>query len=240
MSQLRRTFRRMIPKWLADLCLRINRLYYVGLFERVRRRKNRPPWFDHRIDLYYLWPNNLFWLERGILPRKHMFEGCAVLDLFCGDGYYSRYFYSTIAGHIDALDKDPGAIAHARKWHSHPRIRYVQADAVHEDFPQSRYDVICWYEAIEHVRRSEYEAVIGRIKAAIGEAGVLLGSTPIVPADHLGKSNWQHQNEFTSVDSLREFLRKDFAEVKIDTTVYPTSDGHTRRTAHFTLRLPKG
>lgn len=230
----------MIPKWLADQGLRINRLYYKQLFESVYSGKNEPPaWFDHRIDLYYQWPHNLFWLERGVLPRKYMVDGCTVLDLFCGDGFFSRYFYSTIAGYIDAVDKDPKAISHAKRWHSHPKINYAVRNAVEQGFPRSSYDVIVWFEGIEHLDEAQCEVIVKRIKEAMGETGVLIGSTPIVPSQHLMRGNWEHQNEFSSVEQLREFLTRDFSEIGIDVTVYPVLDGSERRTAHFTLRGPK-
>ena len=226
-----------IPKWLADLGLRINRLYYRQLLRSVYGGPKQPPsWFDHRIDLYYHWPHNLFWLERGILPRKHMFEGCDVLDLFCGDGYYSRYFYSTTAGHIDAIDKNPNAIAHAKRWHSHPKIDYVVADATKRDFPRSRYDVIVWFEGIEHLNEAEYAAVISRVKCAMGDEGVLVGSTPILAPEQLGTGNWEHQNEFTNVAQLLEFFGRDFSDIEIDVTVYPLLGGGDRRSAHFTIK----
>lgn len=226
----------IIPKWVADFGLWLNRLYYQQIFISVYGRRKQPPaWFDHRIDLYYHWPHNLFWLERGILPRKHMFDGCTVLDLFCGDGFYSRYFYSTITGHIDAIDKDPRAIAHAKRWHSHPRIHYATLDAVKEEFPRSRYDVIVWFEAIEHLSQADYKALVQRIKSAIGTTGVLVGSTTIVPEDQLGKCNWEHQNEFASISKLQEFLSRDFSEIQTEVTVYPVVGGWERCTAYFTV-----
>jgi len=229
-----------IPKWLADFGLRVNRLYYKQLLRSVYGGpKQSPSWFDHRIDLHYHWPHNLFWLERGVLPRKHMFEGCGVLDLFCGDGYYSRYFYSTIAGHIDAIDKDPNAIAHAKRWHSHPKIDYGVADAAERDFPRSRYDVIVWFEGLEHLNEAEHAAVVDRVRSAIGDEGVLVGSTPILAPEELGMGNWEHQYEFTHVAQLREFFSRDFSDIEIDVTVYPLLGGGARRSAYFTVRGPK-
>jgi 2-polyprenyl-3-methyl-5-hydroxy-6-metoxy-1,4-benzoquinol methylase len=230
-----------LPKWLADLGLWVNRLYYKQMFTSVYASGKQPPsWFDHRIDLYYQWPHNLFWLERGVFPRKHMFEGCTVLDLFSGDGFYSRYFYSTIAGRIDALDKDPKAVGHARRWHSNPTINYLIADAVTDDFPKSRYDVIVWFEAIEHLSEVDYRAVINRIKAAMGDHGVMIGSTPIILRENRGKGNWEHQNEFTNVEDLRKFLARDFDEVQIEITVHTELSGGRRQTAYFTVKRPSG
>lgn len=142
-----------IPKWLADLGLKLNRLYYKQRLESIYYGPNPPAWFDHRIDLYYHWPRNLFWVERGVFPRKYMFKGCKVLDLFCGDGFFSYYFYSTIADEIDALDLDPQAIAHAKKWHANPKITYYVSNVVLNDLPKARYDVVVWYEGIEHLSR---------------------------------------------------------------------------------------
>jgi cyclopropane fatty-acyl-phospholipid synthase-like methyltransferase len=178
-------------------------------------------------------------LEREILVRKQMRSDCIVLDLFCGDGVYSRYFYSSVAGHIDAVDKDPGAIAHAKRWHSHPRIRYLVLDAVKKDLPSLSYDVIAWFEAIEHLSEGEYRAIIQRVKDAMKGTGMLIGSTPIVPAEREGQGNWEHKNEFAGVPTLREFLSRDFPSVEIDVTVYPVLGGGERRTAYFILKEPR-
>jgi len=227
-----------IPKWLADLGLSINRTYYKQLLISNYGKKNPPAWFDHRIDLYYNWPHNMFWLERGIFPRKHMFEGCIVLDLFCGDGFFSRYFYSTIAGCIDAIDKDPSAIEHAKRYHTHPKISYKVIDAVNEDFPREHYDVILWFEGIEHLAETGYDKIILSIKAAMGEKGILVGSTPLVPAESLGLRNWEHKNEFTNVEQLQKVLSRDFSEIQIDVTAYPVMGGGQRRTVYFNVRNP--
>lgn len=228
-----------IPKWLADLGLSINHIYYKQLYYSNYVKKKPPAWFDHRIDLYYHWPHNLYWLERGVFPRKHMFEGCIVLDLFCGDAFFSYYFYSTIAGSIDAVDKDPSAIEHAKMHYSHPKINYRVIDAVYEDFPRERYDVILWFEGIEHLNENEYGKIILSIKPAIGKRGILIGSTPLVPTESLGQGNWEHKNEFTNVEQLQNFLSRDFMNVKINVTIYPELNGGKRKTAYFTVGTPK-
>jgi 2-polyprenyl-3-methyl-5-hydroxy-6-metoxy-1,4-benzoquinol methylase len=168
-----------------------------------------------------------------------MVDGCTVLDLFCGDGFFSRHFYATIAGHIDAVDKDPMAISHARRWHSHPKVNYVVGDAVKEGFPRPHYDVIVWFEGVEHLEAAPCKVVLDRIKGAMDEKGVLIGSTPLVSAQYLNRANWEHQNEFTSVIQLHEYLSGDFVDIQIDVTVYPELGGGKRRTAHFTVRRPK-
>jgi 2-polyprenyl-3-methyl-5-hydroxy-6-metoxy-1,4-benzoquinol methylase len=228
-----------IPAWLADIGLAINRLRYKQLLEsNYLRRTAVPSWFDHRIDLYYQWPHNLFWLERGFFARRHMFEGCTVLDLFCGDGFYAKHFYASLAGRIDAVDKDPRAIAHARAIHSHPKIAYWQKDAINEGLPVGSYDIVAWFEAIEHLSEQECSVLMKRIKEAVGEKGILLGSTPLVAEGQKGKSNWEHQHEFETAKEVEALLSHHFSEVRTEVTVYPELEAGTRRTAYFSARHP--
>ena len=35
---------------------------------------------------------------------------------------------------MDAVDRDPTAITHACKWHAHPKINLVEADAIKDGF----------------------------------------------------------------------------------------------------------
>lgn len=228
-----------IPAWLADLGLAINRLHYK---QRLRssylRESAAPSWFDHRIDLHYQWPHNMFWLERGFFARRHMFDGCTVLDLFCGDGFYARYFYASIAARIDAVDKDPRAIEHARAIHSLPMITYWQKDAIKEEFPRTSYDVVAWFEGIEHLSEQDCSVLLNRLKAAVGQNGTLVGSTPLVAENQKGKSNWEHQHEFETATEVEALLGKYFADVRSEVTVYPEREAGTRRTAYFSARHP--
>ncbi|PIE31914.1 hypothetical protein CSA56_17000 [candidate division KSB3 bacterium] len=227
-----------IPKFFASIGFKIHRLYYQQIFQKIYLNKHPPSWFDHRIDLYANWPHNLFWLERGIFARKYMFEGCSVLDLFCGDGFFSRYFYSTIASRIDAVDKDPSAIAHARRHHHHNLITFTVVNAVTEDFPQPHYDIIVWFEGIEHLHVAEYREVITRIQRSLSPRGTLIGSTPLIAKEQQGRGNWEHHHEFSSVEELTAFLSKDFGYVDVYTTIYPSLGGGNRHTAYFVLQSP--
>lgn len=229
-----------IPSWLAAAGRQINRLHYKQLLESIYLRGDAAPsWFDHRIDLHYQWPNNLFWLERGFFARRHMFEGCTVLDLFCGDGFYSKYLYASIAGRVDAVDKDPGAITHASTIHAHPKITYWQKDAISEGFPCARYDIVAWFEAIEHLSEIECTVLLERLKDAVGNTGTLVGSTPLVPKDQKGKGNWEHQHEFETVEEVQSLLGKYFSDVRTEVTLYPEPGAGARRTAYFSARSPR-
>jgi len=229
-----------IPSWLADFGLSLNRLHYKQRLESsYLRGTSIPSWFDHRIDLYYQWPNNLFWLERGFFARRYMFDSCTVLDLFCGDGFYARNLYATIAGRIDAVDKESRAIAHARAVHAHPKITYWHNDAVKEGLPGTSYDVVAWFEGIEHLSEEECTLLLNRLKAAVGEEGTLVGSTPLVSKDQVGKNNWEHQHEFETAGEVESLIGRYFSDVHVEVTVYPELKAGVRRTAYFAARHPK-
>jgi SAM-dependent methyltransferase len=179
-----------------------------------------PEWFDHRADLFRWAELRVpFWVERGVFSREVMFQGCRVLDLCCGDGFYPYYFYSGTASHIDAVDRDPTALAHARKWHPHPRIHYVQLDLVADDPPGADYDVITWDGAIEHFSADEIRHVLRKcIKVLKTPEGVLNGYTII--AHESGKSHPDHQHEFISAEELKKLLGEFFPFVGTLETVY--------------------
>src|ERR1700679_998293 len=59
-----------------------------------------PHSFDPFIDLYWRWKitrNPMSW-ERGIFGLLAMKPGCRLLDLCCGEGFYTHRFYSGRAG----------------------------------------------------------------------------------------------------------------------------------------------
>lgn len=137
------------------------------------------------------------------------------------------------------MDKDPSAIAHARREYPHLHIRHHCADAVRDGFPAARYDAVIWSEGLDHLSAQECGVVLARIQDAIGDEGVLVGGLILVPPERLGKANWEHQNEFSSPEAVQRFLGAHFAEVSVECTEYPEKLGGTRRTAYFTARLPR-
>src|SRR3546814_18777497 len=56
-----------------------------------------------------LWPD-----PEGVLRRIGVRPGMAVLDLCCGDGYFTARLAKIVGGHVYALDLDPGMIEQAR------------------------------------------------------------------------------------------------------------------------------
>ncbi len=118
-------------------------------------------------------------------------------------------------------------------------MTFFERDAITQGFPKAAYDVVAWFEAIEHLSQADCTILMGHIKKAVGTKGVLVGSTPLVAEHDKGKGNWEHQNEFSTAGDLEEALHAHFAEVHTEVTVYPELHSGTRRTAYFSAKFPR-
>lgn len=165
----------------------------------------RHTWFDHRID-EMLWPRDIFWVERGVLARLYLPQGGKVLDACCGDGYFSDVFWSETAGTIEAIDRDAAALSTARRFHGRPNIAFYQRDVVRDALPGSNYDLVCFFEAIEHLSATDGKTVIDKLRSALARGGHIVGSTPQVADDDRSRRNREHDNEFESAEGLQAFL----------------------------------
>lgn len=193
--------------------------YYRSRLDDIWGTPDAPVWFDHEID-YYLWPHNLFWIERGVFGRLVMSPGCKVLDLCCGDGYFADVWFSTVAGHIDACDNDEDALCFAAARHSNTKIEYHRVNILTDPLPSTDYDVITWFEGIEHFPEHRIIRVLERIRSALNPRGRLIGSTPLVTGK-VGRGNRQHEREFDSRQDVEAVVKTAFPTVHTWATVYP-------------------
>ncbi|UCG46526.1 MAG: class I SAM-dependent methyltransferase, partial [Phycisphaerales bacterium] len=193
--------------------------YYCSRLGNVWQSAGAPVWFDHEID-YHLWPKNLFWIERGVFGRLVMSPGCKVLDLCCGDGYFSDIWFSTIAGHIDACDNDEDALRFAAQRHLNAKVAYHRVNILTQPLPSTDYDVVAWFEGIEHFSEQQIGQVLEKIRSSLASGGRLVGSTPLVTRQ--GRcGNRQHDREFDSQGDLEGVLKIVFGDVRTWATVYP-------------------
>src|ERR1035437_9356613 len=110
-----------------------------------------PDWFDHYLDLHYLWHKTrtpLCW-ERGIFGLLAIRDGAKMLELCCGDGFNAYYFYSIRAGQITAVDYDRGAIGSAQQRYIVPNLSYSVAD-IRTQMPEGEFDNIVWDASLEY------------------------------------------------------------------------------------------
>lgn len=170
------------------------------------------PWFDHRFD-WLRGPENWVWNERGIYGAKLIQPSDKVLDICCGDGIYSGLYYSMFAELVHAVDRDERSISLARKRYSGENVKFFKVDVTKEDFPLDNYDVIFMFGAIEHFSVEQGTQILQQIARALSTSpnGSFLGSTPIFD-ESTGHGHPEHDNEFTSLEQLQDFLSPHFAE----------------------------
>ena len=186
---------------------------------------DNPEHFDHFIDLNFQWNKTRasFPMERGVfssfaLQRENRKLG-RTLDLCCGDGFYTKYFYSLLSSEVVGIDFDSHAIKWARRNNKSDNIQYILGD-VRTNFPTGEFDNIMWDAAIEHFNENEIHAIMNKIKMGLAPNGVLSGYT-IKENDDVGKHLHQHEYEFRSMEDLTRFLTPFFENVKIIETVFP-------------------
>jgi SAM-dependent methyltransferase len=146
-----------------------------------------------------------------------MYKGCRVLDIGCGDGFFDYLFYSGLAGHIDALDIEPSAIARARKYHQANNITYYIRDGIKQEFPNESYDVVVFDGSIGHFTEDEIATIMSRIHQVLGEGGILVGAEALEPVGKKGSgsSYWDHYRGFPELVDLKDFLNPFFTCVLV-------------------------
>jgi ubiquinone/menaquinone biosynthesis C-methylase UbiE len=191
------------------------------LFWAAWNISENPEFFDHHIDLFYLWQKtkNSLWLERGIFGNLAIKRGGNVLELACGDGFNARNFYSHIAYSVLAVDFDKCAIKTANKKNKTSNVEYILAD-IRTDMPNGSFDNIVWDAAIEHFTENEIETIMKSVKMRLQEKnGVLSGYTIVEKSN--GKALAQHEYEFKNMADLKRFISPYFSNVIVFETIFP-------------------
>ena len=200
-----------------DLFLRVSQwitstiAYLLFIRDWQLEANGRPQFFKHTINLarWPFEPSRWAFVVRGVYSRETMFRGCKVLDLCCGDGSYSKLFYSDIASHIDAVDNDSVAIKYARKYHSNSKISFHKIDIINQDLPSTGYDIVVWNAAICYFELDEIKRIILKIIKSGKPSMQLIGMMP--------KANgWvDHKTEFSETEPIRQLFSQYFKDVTI-------------------------
>lgn len=220
---------RYILSLFADILIVINKILgflYLKLFGFTGTS-----WFDHRFD-YFRGPENFHWLERAFLSLDRMKPGSRVLDIGCGDGIFSGLYYSSKAKSVLAVDKDKKAIKHAKRYYKKGNVKYIAKDINRWKIFPEKFDLVLMFAVIEHLQNDDGLSVLRNIGATLSEGGLFFGSTPILTNPKM-KSNFEHENEFRSVESLKKFLETAFENVKTFQTKWPG-----RNECYFECRRP--
>lgn len=209
---------RLVSKSTRGLAARAHKIQF-----HLEWRRENPEHFDHNIDLYYKWnaTRSSYPMERGVWSSFALAQEGKIgktLDLCCGDGFYSYYFYSLRSTNVVAIDFEKSAISQAKELHSAPNIEYILGD-IRKNIPDGPFDNIMWDAAIEHFTETEIENLMSKIKSVLAPGGVLSGYT--IVEDHSGdKRLHQHEYEFHNKEDLARFLSPYFSNVVVMVNQY--------------------
>jgi SAM-dependent methyltransferase len=204
--------------------------HYESLFRRQWVLASEPPhFFDHRLDGFALVGSGAapapLW--RGYFAMELLRDTDAVLDIGCGDGYFTSRFFAPRCAEADGIDIERGAVEHANKVNSAPNVTYLQSDAVEDPFPRTRYDVVVWDGAIGHFASQTTGRVLEKIRDVLAKDGVFVGS------ESLGQEGHDHLQYFATTDDLAVVLCSYFEHVAIREVSYGLPGGEVRREAFW-------
>jgi ubiquinone/menaquinone biosynthesis C-methylase UbiE len=173
--------------------------------------KEAPHFYDFRSGIFTFAfgdaPPSSHTLDRAAMARDTFADGDRVLDIGCGDGFFTRRFYADRAGLVDAIDIEESSIVHAQRYHADPKINYVKCDAVAEPFPAASYDAVIWNGAIGHFSEADTAIVLRKIRACLGPTGVFAGS------ESLGVEGHDHHQYFPDEAAVQRLFTPYFRYV---------------------------
>lgn len=103
--------------------------------------------------------------------------GKRVLDLGCGSGYGARMLAAAGAAQVLAVDRDPAALAFARRHYDHRAIEYVESTVA--DLRVDDVDVVTCFEVLEHV--PDAQGCLSLVRRALNQDGTLYLSGCVYP-----------------------------------------------------------
>ncbi len=175
-------------------------------------------WFDHYVDLNYKWPaqGDSTFLERGLFSRLCLSPAADVLEIACGDGFYSRHFYGPGARSVLAVDIDAAAVEFARRVNARENVRYEVHD-IRLGLPEASVTHVIWDNAMMFLTEEQLAVVVAEIHARVGESGKFTGYVAYEP--HLHQPFVRHR--FRDGEALATFLKRSFEHALVFRTENP-------------------
>lgn len=163
----------------------------------------QPEWQDHFADQYWCMDakRTTHWLERGVFSRMLLRPGGSLLELCCGDGYYTKHFFSTKAAKVLAIDFDLRALKHARRFNAVPGVEYRFHD-LRNGLPDGEFDNIIWDAAVAYFTEAEIAFILRAISYRLGTDGIFCGFTLVSNLAAGEKYVEAHEREFRSADDI--------------------------------------
>jgi len=206
--------------------------YRSSLLRDWGLRKEQPHFYSQRAGFFLAGfgsrnENGLLPFLRGYYNMEILRPSDRVLDIGCGDGFFTRVFFAPCCTSIDALDIEKSAIATANRYYADSKIRFLEANAVTTPFPQQDYDVIIWDGALGHFDKASSDTMLGKIVASLKPDGLFTGS------ESIGTEGHDHLQFFHSLDDLIVVLRAHFKHVAVRSHRYPIAGGYMRTEAYW-------
>ena len=198
--------------------------HYSSVYRRQWQFSDEDPHFsDNRVSMFGFafrgrisGPGSLY---RGFLSSEVIRDKDTLLDIGCGDGFFTARFFSVRCSHVDAVDIEPTAIEAARKHNPAVNIDYHLLDAVNQRFPRDQYDVIVWDGALGHFAPATTHHMFQKISRHLAPDGIFVGS------ESLGVEGSDHLQFFHSLDDLYLLLKPYFKCVELRSIDYNINVG---------------
>jgi SAM-dependent methyltransferase len=215
-----------------QILLRLLGRHYESVFRREWTFGGPLPHFEnHRVEAFRFGFGETAmapeYFYRGFLSAEILRPQDVVLDIGCGDGFFTKRFLAVRAKHVDGIDIEPSAVAEAIRSNGAPNIRYEVRDAVNQPFPSSRYAAVVWDGAIAHFASEHATAMLGKIAASLDRGGVFVGSESLGPEGH------DHLQVFETAKDLAALFLPFWRHVLIREIRYPLVGGFIRREAYW-------
>ncbi|MEO8205533.1 MAG: class I SAM-dependent methyltransferase [Chthoniobacterales bacterium] len=226
------SFRKKLSAFWEDVLLRQLELHFRRKYSRTwRRGAEAPHFFDQRTTFFHLGYGSetrpLYCLARAFYTAEILRKEDVVLDIGCGDGFFSSRFYAPLCAHVDAIDIELSPLSNGKYKQSVSNLRYRQQDAVNDPFPESSYDVIAWDGALGHFAPDTTAKMMKKIAAALKPDGIFVGS------ESLGKEGSDHLQFFNSAAELEVVMAPYFRYAFSKTLDYVIPGGIRRRETYW-------
>jgi SAM-dependent methyltransferase len=188
-----------------------------------------PHYYDHRLGsvLFAAGQGTPYAMFRAFLAAQVMRPGDVVLDIGCGDGFFASRVFSPRVTHVDSVDIEPSAIAHATRHNAAANVRFHLLDAVAQPFPRERYDVVVWDGALGHFAADVTQRMLTKIRTAMVDDGAFVGS------ESLGIEGHDHLQFFNDLEALRGVLAQEFGTVELNQMDYEIPGGLLRHEGYW-------